>query len=192
VDFLREWLTGILHSSRTLDAWGARPAPSWGFKAVLVRFVGTSLLVALPLALLGRTPFQPSYIEFIPEEEYYKVLVFLFPLFGIITWLLMSSCAHVALRLSSHRTDFDQIANVLGICMLIPMPIVWAWDVTMIITGAYSMGTMAPSHTLFQVWETALGFVGLKRIVGLDARTALFTAVGVNLLYVLMGAFFSR
>jgi hypothetical protein len=81
-----------------MEALRTRPAPFWGLKAVLVRFVGTSLLVALPLALLERTPFQPSYLVFIKEENYYRMLVFLFPVFGVFTWLLMSSCAHVGLH----------------------------------------------------------------------------------------------
>ena len=62
MDFPRVWLTGLLHPSTAMETLRTRPAPFWGLKAVLVRFVGTSLLVALPLALLKRTPFQPSYL----------------------------------------------------------------------------------------------------------------------------------
>jgi hypothetical protein len=175
-----------------METLRAKPAPFWGLKAVLVRFVGTSLLVALPLALLERTPFQPSYFVFIKDENYYLMLVFLFPVFGVFTWLLMSSCAHVGLRLLSRPTEFDQIANVIGRSMLIPMPIVWVWDLTMIVTGAYALAPMAVSHALFQVWETALGALGLKRAIGLDTRTSVSIAMGVNLIYVLMGALFSR
>jgi len=175
-----------------MEALRTRPAPFWGLKAVLVRFVGTSLLVALPLALLERTPFQPSYLVFIKDESYYLMLVFLFPVFGVFTWLLMSSCAHVGLRLLSRQTEFDRIANVIGISMLIPMPIVWVWDLTMVVTGAYALAPMAVSHTLFQIWETALGVLGLKRVIGLNTRTSVSVAIGVNLIYVLMGALFSR
>jgi hypothetical protein len=192
MDILRVAITGIFHPSTAMDALRTRPAPFWGLGAVLVRFTGTSLLVALPLALLGRTPFQPSYLEFLPEERYYTVLVFLFPVFGIIAWLLMSSFAHVALRLNSRQTNFDQIANVIGLSMLIPMPIVWTWDVAMIIAGSYGLVTMAISHSLFQVWEIFLGFLGLKRVLGLDSPTSLLIAIVVNLVYVLMGALFSR
>ena len=192
MDFVRVWLTGMLHPSTAMETLRTRPAPSWGFKAVLLRFVGTSLLVALPLALLERTPFQSSYLVFIKDENYYLMLVFLFPVFGISTWLLMSSCAHVSLRLCSCQTEFDLIANVIGISMLIPMPIVWVWDLTMIATGAYALVPMAVSHTLFQTWETALGVLGLKHVIGLNTRTSILVAIGVNLIYVLMGALFSR
>lgn len=175
-----------------METLRTRPAPFWGLTAVLVRFVGTSLLVALPLALLGRTPFTPPYLSFIQEEDYYRVLVFLLPVFGVFTWLLMSAFAQLVLRLSSHDTDFDRIANVAGISMLIPMPVVWAWDLTMILTGGYGLVVMAISHSIFQIWETVLGIIGLKRVVGLGTRASVLVAVAINLIYVLMGALFSR
>jgi hypothetical protein len=153
--FLKAWLSGLLHPARAMDALRTRTAPHWGLVAVLVRFVGTVLFVALPLALLGCTPFTPSYLEFIRTEEYYRVWVYLFPLFGVFTWLLMFAFAELVLRLSSHQTTFDHIANVVGKAMLIPMPMVWVWDLTMILTGGYSLVVMAVSHTIFQMWETA-------------------------------------
>ena len=190
--FLRVWFTGIVHPAGAMEALRTRPAPFWGLGAVLVRFVLTSLSVALPLALLRRTPFQPSYLSFIPGESYYLVLVFAFPLFGVVTWLLMSGCAHLLLRLSSHQTDFDQVANIVGMSMLIPIPIVLAWDLVMILAGTYQLATMASSHSLFQVWETVLGIVGFKRVLDLGTRPAILIAIVINLVYVLMGALFSR
>ena len=192
MEFLMIWLNGIVHPAGAMEALRTRPAPFWGLGAVLVRFALTSLFVALPLALLGRTPFQPPYLSFIPEERYYLVLVFAFPLFGVVTWLLMSGCAHLLLRLSSHHTDFDQVANIVGMSMLIPVPVVLAWDLIMILAGTYQLSTMAPSHSLFQVWETILGIMGFKRILGLGTRPAILIAIVINLIYVLMGALFSR
>ncbi len=192
MEFLTVWLTGIGHPVKAMQALREKPAPFWGLKAVLVRFVGTSLLVALPLALLNRIPFQPPYLAFIPESDYYWMLVFALPVFGLVTWLLMSGCAHLLLRLSAHPADFDQVANVTGMSMLIPVPIVWLWDRAMILSGAYRLATMAPSHSLFQIWETVLGILGLKRVLGLRTRAAILVATVINLVYVLMGALFSR
>jgi hypothetical protein len=48
------------------------------------------------------------------------------------------------------------------------------------------------SRTLFQTWETALGVLGLKCVIGLNTRTSVLFAIGVNLIYVLMGALLSR
>ena len=192
VEFLRVWLTGIVKPGQAMEALRSQPAPLWGLVAVLVRFILTSLFVALPLALLERTPFQPPYLAFIPEERYYLVLIFAFPLFGVVTWLLMSGCAHLLLRLSSHHTNLDQVANIVGMSMLIPVPIVLAWDLIMILAGTYQLATMAPSHSLFQVWETMQGILGFKRVLGLGTRPAVLVAIAINLIYVLMGALFSR
>ena len=76
--------------------------------------------------------------------------------------------------------------------MLIPIPIVLAWDLVMILAGTYQLATMAPSHSLFQVWETVLGIVGFKRVLDLGTRPAILIAIVINLVYVLMGALFSR
>ena len=192
MDFLKVWFTGIVNPGKAMDALRTRPAPLWGLVAVVVRFVLTSLVVALPLALLGRTPFQAPYLSLIPEERYYLVLVFAFPLFGLVTWLLMSGCAHLLLHLSSHHADFGQVANIVGLSMVIPVPIILAWDLIMILAGTYRLATMAPSHSLFQVWETVLGTVGFKRVLGLRTRPAILVAIAVNLIYVLLGALFSR
>jgi hypothetical protein len=192
MDFAQVWFTGLVRPARAMEALRSQPAPAFGLKAVLVRFVGTSLLVALPLALLGRTPFQPPHLTFIPTESYYRVLVYAFPIFGVVAWLLMSATAHLLLRLASHQTDFDRVANVIGLSMLIPVPIMLAWDLAMILAGTYGLATMAPSHSIFQVWETALGVIGFKSVLGLGTRPALAVALVANLIYVLLGALFSR
>jgi hypothetical protein len=41
MNFLNLWFTGLLHPPRAMEALRTRPAPLWGFTAVLVRFVGT-------------------------------------------------------------------------------------------------------------------------------------------------------
>jgi hypothetical protein len=76
--------------------------------------------------------------------------------------------------------------------MLIPIPIIWAWDLTMILTGGYGLVVMAVSHTLVQAWETALGVIGFKRVLGLGTRASVLTALAINLIYILMGALFAR
>ena len=192
MDLVKWWLTAIVRPARAMDDLGRQRTPHWGLRAVLIRFVGTSLFVALPLALLARKPFQQSYLTFVQEEHYYWLLVFLFPAFGLAVWLLMAAFAHVTLRMTSLPTDFDQVANIIGMSMLTPMLVVWVWDATMVWTGAYGLTAMAISHSAFQVWETVLGVLGFERVLGLRRRSAVLVAVSANLIYVLMGALISR
>ncbi len=55
--------------------------------------------------------------------------VFFLPIFGVTIWLLMSAFAHVALRLAGKSSDFDLVLNIVGMGMLIPMAVTWAWDI---------------------------------------------------------------
>jgi hypothetical protein len=104
----------------------------------------------------------------------------------------MGSIAHLALRLAGSQSDVDQILNIVGMAMLIPMPVLWLWDWTVIALDAYRVATMAPSHALVQLWETALGAVGFRRILGLGSATAIALAVAINVVFSLLGGLFSR
>lgn len=190
--FMRTWFTGLVHPAKAMDSLKSRPGPFWGLRAVLIRFIGTSLFVALPLALLDRMPFQPSYLTFIGEQVYYRALVLFFPVFGLVTWLLMSSTGHLLLRLADQDADFDRLANVVGMSMLIPIPVILVWDFVMVVSGLYGLVTMAVSHVLFQIWETVLGVIGLRRVLGIESGISIAVAIAINLVYVMMGAFLSR
>ncbi len=190
--FIRVWALGIFSPLRAFEALKGKPAPLWGLWAVLIRFVVTSLTTTLALCLLGREPLVPSYLTFVPTTNYYAVLLFTFPLFGVAAWLLMSAVAYLMIRLIGREVDFDQVLNVVGIGMVIPMPVVWLWDWTMIGLDAYRLPTMAVSHAVFQMWETGIEAVGLRRVVGVKAPVAVGVAVVINLVYVLAGAIFAR
>jgi len=71
MSFLRTWFTAIVSPVRSFDALKSRPAPLWGFWAVLIRFAGTSLTSGVLGLLLGRKPFEPSYLTFLRTVRYY-------------------------------------------------------------------------------------------------------------------------
>jgi hypothetical protein len=43
VTFFRLWLVGIYNPARSAEELKAKPAPLWGFAAVVIRFFGTVL-----------------------------------------------------------------------------------------------------------------------------------------------------
>jgi hypothetical protein len=65
MNFVRVWLTGVIHPARSFDELKSKPASHWGLLAVLLRFVTTALIETLPLYVLGREPFWPSYLSFL-------------------------------------------------------------------------------------------------------------------------------
>ena len=72
--FLRVWFLGYVSPRRLVETLAESPAPQWGFFAQLLRGLMDALLLFLPLALMGRTPSTPSYLTFLPTEQYYAAL----------------------------------------------------------------------------------------------------------------------
>jgi hypothetical protein len=76
--------------------------------------------------------------------------------------------------------------------MLIPMPVVWLWDWSMIVSNSFQMTVMAVSHSIFQLWEVWVEAIGLRRILGLRALPAASLALLANALFILLGMTFVR
>ncbi len=192
MSFVQVWLSGLINPIRSLEELKDKPAPYWGLLAVLTRFIPTSLIVTFPLFLLGREPFYPSYLTFLPTQNYYMAQVIFLPIFGLIIWLLMSACAHVVMRLVGKGSDFDLVLNIVGMGMLIPMPVVWVWDVTMIALNLYLLPVMAVSHTLFQLWEASIEALGFIKLLRLRVIPAVCLSLIINAIYIALAAIFIR
>ena len=190
--FLQVWFSGLINPSRAFDELKSKPAPIWGFWAVLIRFPVTSLTTTLALYLLGRMPFEPSRLTFLTMENYYAAEVFFLPVFGLAVWLLGSAIVHLVLRLAHQTSAFDQILNALGMGMLIPTPVVWIWDWTMIALNGYQVTVMAISHSFFALWGAILYTIGFKRVLGLGALFAVGLALAVAVVYILLAILFVR
>jgi hypothetical protein len=188
MNFVQVWLLGIVNPYRMFDELKSKPAPLCGFCAVLIRFVATSIITILALYLLGRAPFVSSNLAFLTTENYHSAKIFFLPIFGLVAWLLMSSIAHIVLRLVGKASNFDQVLNIVGMGMLILMPVMWLWDWMMIALNLYQLTTMAVSHTVVQLWEAIIEFVGFKRILGLGTLLAVCIALAINCVFILLGA----
>jgi len=86
----------------------------------------------------------------------------------------------------------DQILNIVGIGMLVPMPVLWLCDWIMIGLNIFALPAAAITHTLAQLWETYIEVIGLNRIIGVRLPVALALAVVINIIYVLLAQFFIR
>lgn len=92
------WFTAYVKPGRFTARLENKPAPLWGFLASLQRALMDSLLLYLPVALLGRVPAEPSYLSFIADEHYYFALVGLAPPVLIAEWLLGGAVIYMILR----------------------------------------------------------------------------------------------
>jgi len=192
MNFFQVWLLGIINPPHAFDELRKKPAPFWGFWAILIRFVGTSTTEILALYLLSRKPFKPSHLTFLSDKNYYLAEMFFLPIFGFGIWLLTSSVVHLILRLGRKPSNFDQILNIVGMGMLIIMPAVWLWDWTMIGLNWYQMEVMAISHSFFALWGVVLHSIGFKRVLGLQTLTSAGLALVIPAVYIPLAIIFVR
>jgi hypothetical protein len=183
--FMRLWSTGLVAPRRAFDALGNEPEFRVGAAAVAIRFGVTALTELLPLAILRRRPFASPPVSLGRAAPYSTADVMLHPIFGLTVWGLMSTTATGALRLSGRPAELGQVMNVVGMGMVIPMPVLWAWDWTAIARNHWRPVPMATSHAAVELWEAALFAVGFNRRFGLERGPAIRLGLFLGGLYVL-------
>ena len=183
LDFLLAWFTGLHNPVRMIEMLKGKPAPLWGLKGTLLRALLDSLLVYLPLAIMGREPTFPSWLSFVSTDSYYSVSVFLFPVYLVGLWLLLSSLIHLIIRISGFRSNIDQIMNISGMAALIVGSVLVFWDWIWIAAGWKNEILLGISHILFSVWALVIASIGFKRILGLSTRFSIF----LNVIWILAG-----
>lgn len=166
MSFVRLWLTGYVNPSRFIEELRSKPAPHWGFYGQLLRAVMDSLLVYLPLTLMGRIPPTPSNLSFIPTERYHGALIWLGPPVLIAELLLGVSFIHLVLRLLGRRSDFDKVFNIVGMAALVVGAVLIPWDWAWYAIGGVDQYFLGISHLVIDLWAILLTVLGLKRILG--------------------------
>jgi hypothetical protein len=165
MNYFKLWLTAYINPKKFADELATKPAPNWGFIAALQRGLMDSLFIYLPVYLLGRIPPTPSNLSFISTENYYGALIFLAPIVLIIEWLISSSLMHLILKLSSKRSDFDQILNISGFVALAIGTVLILWDAMWLIIGGMNQYTLGISHLIIDIWAIVISIIALKRIL---------------------------
>jgi len=169
MSFIRLWFTGYYNPAKMIEELRSKPAPHWGFYGQFLRAAMDSLLLYLPVALMGRVPPMPSNISALPTDQYYWHLVWLSPLVLAAEWLLASAFVHLVLRLSGRRSDFDQVLNIGGMSVLVVGAFILLWDWAWITMGGLDQYSLGFTHLAISLWGLAIGTVGLKRILGVPA-----------------------
>ena len=165
MNYFKLWLTAYINPKKFADELATKPAPNWGFIAALQRGLMDSLFIYLPVYLLGRIPPTPSNLSFLSTENYYGALIFLAPIVLIIEWLISSSLMHLILKLSSKRSDFDQILNISGFVALAIGTVLILWDAMWLIIGGMNQYTLGISHLIIDIWAIVISIIALKRIL---------------------------
>jgi hypothetical protein len=177
MSFFRVWLSGYYHPARFAEGLRDRPAPQWGFYAVLLRSLALSLLTYLPLYALGRVPPTPSYLPFLATERYYGALLWIAPLVVASQWLLDAALVHVVLRLLGRPSDVDHILNLSAMTGLVVGAFLILWDWIWIALGGMDQILLGTSHLVLDAWFVVLNTTGLKRLLGVPAWLGVLLSV---------------
>jgi hypothetical protein len=166
MSFVRLWFTGYHNPVKMIEELESKPAPQWGFYGQLLRAALDSLVLYLPLALMGLIPPMPSNLSFLPTGQYYWHLIWLSPIVLAAQWLLPSAFIHVVLRFTGRRSDVDQILNIFGMSALVVGAFVLVWDWTWFAVGGVDQYFMGFSHLVISLWGVVIETIGLRRILG--------------------------
>jgi hypothetical protein len=158
----------------------------------MLRFIVTSITSVLALYLLKRLPFAPSYLSFLPVENYYRAELFFLPVWGVGVWISMGGIAHVIIRMSGKQSNLDLILNIVAMGMIIPMPFLWLWDWSSIAIGHYHVVNQAISHSIAQLWEATIQALAFRKLLRLKTSFAFSLAIVINVVFVLMANIFIR
>lgn len=177
MNFFQVWVAGYYNPSKFVDALKPSPAPQWGSYAFVLRSLMVSLLLYLPLVILGRQPPTPSYLTFIPTEGYYTTLVWLTPLVFMTEWLLAAAVIHVFLRLLKWPSDIDQILNITGMASLVIAAALIPWDWFCFFITGMNQYLLGFSHLFIDIWWFVITVAGFKRILGIPVRLAILATL---------------
>jgi len=159
------WFTAYINPRRFSDGLIRAPAARWGFLAALQRGLMDSLMIYLPVHLLGRVPPTPSYLPFLATETYYLSLVVLAPIVLLAEWLLATSLMHLILRLSKRQSDFDKLLGISGFTALAIGTVLSVWDALWLAVGGMNQYSLGISHLVIDLWAIAITTIALRRIL---------------------------
>jgi hypothetical protein len=166
-----------------VDILKIQDGPALGLVATMIRGLLDSLVLFLPLYLVGRHPSMHSYLSFVKTENYFLFLVFICPLFFLLLWLFQSGCIYLILRLSGNETrkiekcKIDHILNIIGLASLIVGFILVLWDWIWILLNSTHYIWLGISHLIIDGWFIYLFAISLKELMGIKIWWGIALAV---------------
>jgi hypothetical protein len=192
MSFLRAWFTGYWNPVALIEQIRSKPAPQWGIFAQLLRGILDSLLLYLPISLMGRVPPTPSFLSFLPTETYFATLIWMSPVVLLAELLLQAVVLHVLLRLLGRPSDIDQIINIGGMSALVVGAVLIPWDWAWVALGVGDQYFLGISHLVISLWATVIMVTGLKRILSVPLWLGIVLSIVTFAIGLPLGIMFMR
>jgi hypothetical protein len=194
MSFTQIWLDFYLHPRRAMDALAELPTPLYGALYALLRGVLLGLFMYLPFYLLDFEPITPAYLKIFDTPDYFLYAIFIWPIFGLLSWVYLEGVTYVILRLLRYPANFDLMLNLGGLLNLAIGVVIILFDWLMV---AISMHTSAIflgiAHVLIaDPWSIALTAIFYKKYFGVPAWLTVLLGILVRILYMPLAMVFIR
>jgi hypothetical protein len=115
-----------------------------------------SLLLYLPLFIMGRIPPEPSYMKAIATKDYYAALIGLSPPVLMIEWIIGATVLYLFIRLMCNVNRIDLILNITGFSTLAIGSVLLLWDWFWLVVGGMNQYSLGVSHLFIDIWAITI------------------------------------
>ena len=177
MNFIKIWLLGYTNPTKFIAELKKKTAPHWGLFSTLLRGLMDSVLLYLPIAMMGKKPPTPSYLTFISTATYYETLVWLTPVIFLVEWLIGGVIIHICFRMVNQISDIDQILNITGMSGLVVGFLLLVWDWLWYYAGGIDQYILGISHLVIDIWWFVLVVIGINRVMGISKKLVIGASV---------------
>jgi hypothetical protein len=192
--FIQIWLNFYQHPRRAMDALAERQNPLYGALYALLRGILLGLFMYLPFYLLDFAPISPAYLEIFDTPDYFLYAVFIWPIFGLLSWVYLNGVVYVILRLSGYSANFDQMLNLGGLLNLAIGVVLILFDWLMVALNLHTNEVfLGIAHLVIaDPWSIALTAIFYKKYFGVPVWLSILLGILVRILYMPLAMVFIR
>lgn len=194
MNFYTIWLNSYLRPRAAMDALAEQTDPRYGALYALIRGVLLALFLYLPFYLLKFKPITPAYLEVFDTPDYFLYAIFIWPLFGLLSWVYLNGVVYVILRIMNYPANFDQILNLGGLLALTIGIVILLFDWLMVVIGCHTNAEfLGIAHVIIaDPWAITLSAIFYKKHFGVPVWLSVLLGIVVRILYLPVGIIFIR
>ncbi len=194
MSFTQIWLNFYLHPRKAMDALAQLQTPLYGALYAFIRGLLLALFMYLPFYLLKFEPITPAYLKIFDTPDYFLYAVFIWPIFGLLSWVYLSGVDYVILRLLRYPANFDQILNLGGLLNLAIGVVIILFDWLMVAINFHTNEIfLGIAHVLIaDPWSIALTAIFYKKYFGVSVWLSILLGILVRILYMPLAMVFIR
>jgi len=187
-------LNSYLRPYQAMDALAQLKTPRYGALYATIRGLLLALFFYLPFYLLKFEPITPAYLKIFDTPDYFLYAVFIWPLFGVLSWVYLGGVVYVAFRLLNYPVNFDRILNLGGLLNLTIGIVLIVFDWLMVAikfhTNANFIGI---AHMVIaDPWSITLSAIFYKKYFGVPVWLSVLIGILVRILYIPLAIVFIR